>query len=103
MAAKKEKSLASVSTSSAPVSSQTADAFRRWGHLQADLDYFGRIEKISHRDLEQSNEAEAPAFRKTYCSAIGAEFMHMYQSDRTDWVASKMEEAPSKVDQKFIF
>jgi len=41
--------------------------------------------------------------RRIYCGTIGAEFMHLPQSDRREWIQEKMENAPAqKVDRRWL-
>ncbi len=75
-----------------------ADRFRRWGYLQADLDFLGRLEPQAHRDLEGVAPALAAPWRARYCGRIGVEFMHMTDPARCDWIAARMESEPVAVD-----
>ncbi len=68
-----------------------ADAFRRWGYLQADLDSLGRLAPIVHPELEGLRDAEADRWRSIYCGSIGARFMHIPHPDRCRFVAERME------------
>ncbi|MCC6954424.1 MAG: 2-oxoglutarate dehydrogenase E1 component [Deltaproteobacteria bacterium] len=79
-----------------------ADSFRRWGYLQADLEPWGRIPKFPHRDLDEATGPDAERFRTLYCGKIGAEFMHIPFSDRTDWLVNELESAPEKVDSEYL-
>lgn len=79
-----------------------ANTFRRWGHLQAQIDPFNRITPFAHRDLDSIDAAEAEQWRKIYCSTIGAEFMHMPHPERCDWVAARLEGERTQLDQRFI-
>jgi 2-oxoglutarate dehydrogenase E1 component len=71
------------------------DRFRRWGYLEAVLDPLGHLRPEPHPELELSGKAADEA-RAIYCGAIGAEFMHLPQSDRRQWVERRMEGPPSK-------
>ena len=82
--------------------SNIADSFRRWGYLQADLDTFNRLQPTPHRDLDSATGPEADQWRSIYCNAIGAEFMHLPFPERSDWVAARMENLNSPLDQKFV-
>ncbi|MCB0359863.1 MAG: hypothetical protein KDD44_09510 [Bdellovibrionales bacterium] len=54
------------------------DAFRRWGYLQAQLDYLGRIPDFAHEELQTAMDGPtAERYREIYCSTIGVEFMHI--------------------------
>jgi 2-oxoglutarate dehydrogenase E1 component len=71
-----------------------ADAFRRWGYLQADLDPLGRLPPFVHRELETAQGPDAGRWRAIYCGPIGAEFMHIPFDDRCRWIAGRMESFP---------
>ena len=79
-----------------------ADSFRRWGHLQADLDSLQRLPSAAHRELDQAKGKEADKWRKIYCGKVGVEFMHMPHSDRCDWIAERMEGARPEIDRRNI-
>jgi len=71
------------------------DAFRRWGYLQANLDPLGDLAPESVPELEESG-ADADEARQIYCGTIGAEFMHIADRERRQWVQQRMEsEAPA--------
>ncbi len=86
-----------------PNDDRIADAYRRWGYLQADLDPLGRIAPYRHPDIDAfkasgasgpAASAEAERWRAIYCGSIGVEFMQMPYPDRCRFVAERME-APS--------
>jgi 2-oxoglutarate dehydrogenase E1 component len=77
------------------------DAFRRWGYLQASLDPLGDLERVAIPELEVTG-AEAEAARRFYCGSIGAEFMHIPDSERRQWIQQRMESDASKPDQEQI-
>jgi 2-oxoglutarate dehydrogenase E1 component len=79
-----------------------ADSFRRWGYLAADLDGLGRLKPLVHPDLEGHDEGVAAAWRRRYCGAIGAEFMHIPDAARCRWVAERMEAEPAAVDRAHL-
>ena len=79
-----------------------ADAFRRWGYLQADLDPLGRLAPFPHPDLDDLPAAEAARWRRTYCGPIGVEFMHMPHPDRCAWVAGRMEAPAPEPDRMYL-
>lgn len=79
-----------------------ADTFRRWGYLQADLDALGRIPPFPHRDLDALQGEEADAWRKIYCSKIGAEFMHMPYPERCDWIAERLEKQAPEFNKRHV-
>jgi 2-oxoglutarate dehydrogenase E1 component len=66
------------------------DAFRRWGYLQANLDPLGDMAPVAMRELELSGP-EADAARQFYCGTIGAEFMHIPERERRQWIQRRME------------
>ncbi len=73
------------------------DAFRRWGFLAADLDPVGYMRPLAPPELALQGEASERA-RRCYCGTIGAEFMHIPDAERRQWVAERMEEEPAHVD-----
>ena len=83
-----------------------ADAFRRWGYLQADLDHLGRIEPFEHADIRDavaaSDATHADKWRKVYCGSIGIEFMHMIDRERVQWLADRMEGDAEAIDEKRV-
>ncbi|MGA7622024.1 MAG: hypothetical protein WCA91_00465, partial [Candidatus Acidiferrales bacterium] len=68
------------------------DAFRRWGYLQANLDPLGDMAPVAMPELELSGP-EADAARQFYCGTIGAEFMHIPERERRQWIQRRMEVA----------
>ena len=85
----------------------SADLFRRWGYLAADLDPLGRLAPLHHPDLDAAlrdaeHSAEAAGWRRIYCGPIGAEFMHLPHPDRSRFIAAAMEETPSAPDRRRI-
>src|SRR5580698_10995567 len=74
---------------------QVFDAFRRWGYLQAQLDPLGQYlsaEPIPDLDFDGDDADEA---RSYYCGTIAAEFMHIPDRERREWIAARLEtEAP---------
>ena len=70
------------------------ESFRRWGYLQANLDPLGDLEPAPVPELDATGP-EADAARRVYCGSIGAEFMHIPDRERRQWVQERMEsEAP---------
>jgi 2-oxoglutarate dehydrogenase E1 component len=100
------------STSTAPTSTPVsipdpvADAFRRWGYLQADLDPLGRLAAVEHRELAEAvatgDPAEVERWRSLYGGPIGFEFMHMVDRERVDWLRDAIEAGPVAVDERWI-
>jgi len=70
------------------------ESFRRWGYLQANLDPLGDLEPVPVPELDATGPEEDTA-RRVYCGSIGAEFMHIPDRERRQWVQERMEsEAP---------
>jgi 2-oxoglutarate dehydrogenase E1 component len=79
----------------APDEQQILDTYRRWGYLAADLDPLGHLEPFDHPELSRKGKTAERA-RRIYCGAIGAEFMHLPEPERREWVAGRMEsDAPA--------
>jgi len=74
------------------------DAFRRWGHLQANIDPLGHFKPVAHPDLDFP-EDESEFARKIYCGTVGVEFMHIADPERRRWIQEKFESQPAPVDQ----
>ena len=77
------------------------DAYRRWGYLQADLDWLERLEPLPHPELDIDHPAVAEA-RKAYCGTLAVEFMHIPDPERRRWVQERMEADPEPVDRERI-
>ncbi len=80
---------------------EVIDAFRRWGYLQADLDWLGRLEPLPHPELD----VDAPGVdvaRAWYCGTLAAEFMHIPDPERRQWVQEAMEGPTPEVDRKRV-
>ncbi len=75
------------------------DAYRRWGYLQADLDWLGRLEPAPHPELDPEAPGAETA-RRWYCGSLAAEFMHIPDPGRRRWVAERMEAEPGPVDRE---
>ena len=73
------------------------DLFRRWGYFEAALDPLGHLPPAPHAELAV-NGKDADEARRVYCGSIGAEFMHLPQSERRNWVRERMESEPPAVD-----
>ncbi len=77
------------------------ELFRRVGFYEANLDPIGFFKPEKHPELNFTG-ADADEARAIYCGTIGAEFMHLSQADRRQWIAERLEgEAPS-VDKPHI-
>jgi 2-oxoglutarate dehydrogenase E1 component len=83
-----------------------ADAFRRWGYLQSDLDPLERLPPFEHPDIIDAvavaGEAEARKWREIYCGPLGFEFMHMPERERVEWMRDAIESGPPTVDSRWI-
>src|SRR5437764_6997753 len=78
------------------------EAFRRWGYLQAHLDPLGQYfapQMVPELDVQGDFADEA---RRYYCATIAAEFMHIQDAARREWIQERLEGEPSPVDQKHI-
>ncbi|HKD81731.1 MAG TPA: 2-oxoglutarate dehydrogenase E1 component [Candidatus Angelobacter sp.] len=81
---------------------QIFDAFRRWGYLDASLNPFGGLVGGGYSGLPSEGEGADQA-RQIYCGTIGAEFMHLPQQERREWVRDRMENAkPVPVDRRWL-
>jgi 2-oxoglutarate dehydrogenase E1 component len=74
------------------------DAFRRWGYLAANLDPLGFFKPLDHPELHLTGEA-ADRARQIYCGTIGAEFMHIPDPARRQWIIERLE-APAPVPDR---
>ena len=78
------------------------DKFRRWGYLAARLDPLGFFSAASAPELDDKSPWFSEA-RSIYCGTIGADFMHLADRDRREWIAARMEHPPAaKPDQQRI-
>jgi 2-oxoglutarate dehydrogenase E1 component len=77
------------------------ESFRRWGYLQANIDPLGDLEPAPMPELDVSGP-EADAARRVYCGSIGAEFMHIPDRDRRQWVQERMESEAAEPDRARI-
>jgi 2-oxoglutarate dehydrogenase E1 component len=81
---------------------QIFDAYRRWGYLDANLNPFGGPIGGGYSDLLSEGEGAEEA-RRIYCGTIGAEFMHLPQRDRREWIQNRLENpAPQQVDRRWL-
>lgn len=83
-----------------------ADAYRRWGYLQANVDPLQRLAPYEHPDIVDAvtiaTREEREKWRSIYCGALGFEFMHMVQRDRVEWMRGAVEAGPGAVDSKWV-
>jgi 2-oxoglutarate dehydrogenase E1 component len=77
------------------------DAFRRWGYLQAALDPLGRVVPVRVAELDDIGEQGSLA-RRFYCGPIGAEFMHIPDSDKRRWIEEQLEGKSPHVDGRAV-
>jgi len=81
---------------------QIFDTFRRWGYLDANLNPLGGPVGGGYPDLPGEGEGVEEA-RKIYCGSIGAEFMHLPQRDRREWIRKRMESSKAQqVDRRWL-
>src|SRR3984957_5550546 len=77
------------------------DSFRRWGFLQAQLDPLGDVKLEAMAELEVTGP-EADAARHFYCGTIGAEFMHIADREKREWIQARMEAEAPEADRARI-
>jgi 2-oxoglutarate dehydrogenase E1 component len=77
------------------------EAFRRWGYLEASIDPLGFLEPLKSADLDFFGP-DADAARAIYSGTIGADFMHLLQPERRNWIAQRMEATGPETDRDFI-
>jgi 2-oxoglutarate dehydrogenase E1 component len=77
------------------------DHFRHWGYLQADLDPLGHFPREDYPELRVSG-AEADRAREIYCASIGAEFMHIPDLERRQWIIERLEGPAPEVDREAV-
>ncbi|HVG92232.1 MAG TPA: thiamine pyrophosphate-dependent enzyme, partial [Alphaproteobacteria bacterium] len=81
---------------------QTFEVFRRWGYLDANLNPFGGPIGGGYSELPSEGEGAEEA-RQIYCGTIGAEFVHLPQRDRREWIQQRMENpGPQQVDRRWL-
>ena len=77
------------------------EGYRRWGYLAANLDPLGFLTPVVHPELVATGEAAAAA-RKFYCGTIGAEFVHIDDTERRRWIAERLERDAPQPDRGYI-
>ncbi|MFQ5350236.1 MAG: 2-oxoglutarate dehydrogenase E1 component, partial [Thermoanaerobaculia bacterium] len=82
-----------------PTPQEALALFRRWGYLQADLDWLGRLAPRPHPELDAVPEAVAARARHSYCATLAVEMGHLPEPDRRRWLAERMEAEPAPVDR----
>ena len=80
---------------------RTFDLFRRYGYLEADLDPLKIFKPLKYPDLQITGPVAAEA-REIYCGTIGADFMHLMEPDRRQWIIERIENIHTDVDQNKI-
>jgi 2-oxoglutarate dehydrogenase E1 component len=78
------------------------EAFRRSGYYEANLDPLGFFGPFKQSDLDALKGEAAEQARRIYCGSIGAEFMHLPEAERRQWIAERMEGADAEVDREKI-
>ena len=78
------------------------ELFRRWGYLEANLNPFGGTVGGGFPELTLDGPIAEEA-RRIYCSSIGAEFMHLPQRERREWIQERLENpGPLQVDRRWL-
>src|SRR5579872_6102483 len=77
------------------------DLFRRYGYLEADLDPLKIFKPLKYPDLQISGPVADEA-REIYCGTIGADFMHLMEPERRQWIIERIEHIHTDVDQNKI-
>src|SRR5271156_4364030 len=77
------------------------DAFRRWGYYESTLAPIGIFKPLPHPDLAFTGPIAEEA-RGYYCGTIGAEFMHLPEPERRQWIAEQLETSAPEPDQRKI-
>src|SRR6202162_2255246 len=77
------------------------ELFRRWGFYEANLDPLGFFGPEKRPELNLTGEAAEQA-RMIYCGTVGAEFMHLPEPERRQWIAERLESPAVAVDQRRI-
>ncbi|HEY6273254.1 MAG TPA: 2-oxoglutarate dehydrogenase E1 component [Terriglobales bacterium] len=79
------------------------DEFRRWGYLDANLYPFGGPIAGGYAEIRNLRGSAAAEARRIYCGSIGAEFMHLPQAERREWVQEQMESPESPLlDRRWL-
>ncbi len=77
------------------------DHFRRWGFLEARLDPLSRLVPQRVPELREEGAASETA-RRWYCGSIGAEFMHLPDRAKREWIQEQMERDEPRGDSARI-
>ncbi len=85
-----------------PGADAALELFRRWGYLQADLDWLGRLVPRPHPELDAQSEAGIGQARRWYCGTLAIEMGHIPDPGRRRWLARRMEAEPGPVDRDTV-
>ena len=102
MATKNQIAAQTETMTSEPNRDAIFDVFRRWGYLQTSLDPLGQYLPPEPFPAEVPDSDIADEARRYYCGTIAAEFMHIPDTARRQWIQQQMESTPQKPDQKHI-
>jgi 2-oxoglutarate dehydrogenase E1 component len=80
-------------TTVAGLDEKVLDAYRRWGHLEAQLDPLGRLLPEPHPELTRGEGAELA--RRWYCGSIAIEYMHIADAKKRQWLQERIETDPA--------
>src|SRR5437588_6627627 len=78
------------------------EVFRRWGYLQAQLDPLGQYlapQMVPELDVQGDFADDA---RRYYCGSIAAEFTHIPDVARREWIQHRLESDAPAVAQKHV-
>src|ERR1700716_2350460 len=81
---------------------QILDIFRRWGFLQASLDPLGQFLPPEPFPISPPEGELADEARSYYCGTIGAEFMHLSNPERRQWLQEQIEQHPEPRRQAHV-
>lgn len=88
-----------------PERERVFELFRRWGYLEASLDPLGLMRPQPQPELARFERAEAgyaAEARAIYCGSIGADFQHIPQPERRQWIAEQLEGAAPERDRNRV-
>ena len=78
------------------------DMFRRWGYLQAQLDPLGQYLTPQQAPGLAISGKIADEARRCYCGTVAAEFMHIPDAGKREWIQQRLETPAPKTDQRHI-
>ena len=102
MASKADTLIPTASATDSSERENTFEIFRRWGYLQASLDPLGQFLPPEAFPTPAPEGEYAAQARRFYCGTIAAEFMHIADPERRQWIQERMEQVPATPDQKHI-